>query len=88
MSKEIHYSDEPLGEIKIIPDFLPPPEDLVIHEDSVKITISLSRESIDFFKDEAKRHHIQYKTMIRYLLELYVEKHKSLIKNSGQGAKQ
>jgi hypothetical protein len=30
MKKKIHYSNEPIGEIKIIKDFLPSPEKLVI----------------------------------------------------------
>ena len=55
MSKKIKYSDNNLGEIKVIPDFLPSPEELAFRDDSVKVTISLSQSSVDFFKREAKK---------------------------------
>ena len=73
MTEKIKYTDEPLGEVKIIPDFLPSPEELAFREESVKVTISLSRKSVQFFKAEAKRHHTQYQRMIRQLLDAYVE---------------
>jgi len=66
--------DEPLGNLKVIRDFLPPPEDLVVRDEGVKITISLSRRSIEFFKGEAKKHDTQYQRMIRRLLDAYAEK--------------
>ena len=56
MSAKIKYSDEPIGPVKIVADFLPSPEELAFKEDTVKVTISLSRESIDFFKREARKH--------------------------------
>jgi len=72
MKKNNEYSDEPLGDIRVIDDFLPPPEDLVFKEDNVKITLGLSRRSVEFFKTEAKKHHTQYQKMIRRLLDFYV----------------
>jgi len=73
MSSKIKYTDEPLGEIKIVPDFLPSPEELAFREESVKVTISLSKKSIDFFKAEASKHHTQYQRMIRQLLDMYAD---------------
>jgi len=75
MKKKIKYTDEPMGEIKIIEDFLPPPEELVFKEDNTKITIALSRRSIKFFKQQAKKHNTQYQKMIRNLLDEYVAQH-------------
>ena len=49
MSKIIKYTDEPFGDIKIIEDFLPSPKDLIFKEENVKVTISLTKESIEFF---------------------------------------
>ena len=72
MKKDNRYSDEPLGDIRVIDDFLPPPEKLVFKEDNVKVTLGLSRRSIEFFKREAKKHHTQYQKMIRRLLDFYV----------------
>ena len=78
MSEQIQYSDEPLGEFKIIPDFLPPPDQLVLKEERVKITISLNKESVSFFKEEAAKYHTQYQKMIRSLLDSYVLHQRSL----------
>ncbi|MEN8218946.1 MAG: CopG family transcriptional regulator [Pseudomonadota bacterium] len=72
MNKPIEYTDEPLGELKIVPDFLPKPEALVFKEEKVQITLSLSKVSFEFFKTEAKKHQIQYHEMIRHLLDSYV----------------
>lgn len=72
---KIKYTDEPLGEVRIIDDFLPSPEQLVFKEDNVKVTITLSKSSIDFFKKEAKKHHTQYQKMIRRLLDIYADHH-------------
>lgn len=74
MKKTINYTDGEIGNIKIIEDFLPTPEELVLKEDNTKITISLTTETVDFFKAEAKKHHTQYQKMIRNLLDVYVEK--------------
>lgn len=75
MNAKIKYTDEPLGELKVIPDFLPAPAELVFQDDTVKITITLSRSSVEFFKREAKKHHTQYQKMIRRLLDVYTQRH-------------
>ena len=74
MKKTINYTDGEIGNIKIIEDFLPTPEELAVKEDNTKITISLTTETVNFFKAEAKKHHTQYQKMIRNLLDVYVEK--------------
>jgi hypothetical protein len=75
MSKKIKYTDEPLGNLKVVPDFLPRPEELVFRDEGVKVTIALSKKSVEFFKDEARKHHTQYQRMIRRLLDAYTERH-------------
>ena len=75
MTAKIRYTDESLGEVKVIPDFLPSPDELVFREESIKVTISLSRKSVEFFKSEAAKHHTQYQRMIRRLLDIYVDSH-------------
>jgi predicted DNA binding CopG/RHH family protein len=74
MNKTIKYTDGEINNIKIIEDFLPPPEELAFKDENTKITISLTKETVDFFKDEAKKHHTQYQKMIRNLLDIYVSK--------------
>ena len=71
MKEKIKYSNGPINKVEIIPDFLPSPEDLALKEETVKVTISLSKASIDFFKKEAKQHHTPYQKMIRRLLDEY-----------------
>lgn len=75
MSAKIKYTDEPLGSLTVIPDFLPPPKDLVFQDEGVKVTLALSKRSVDFFKNEAQRHHTQYQRMIRRLLDAYATHH-------------
>jgi predicted DNA binding CopG/RHH family protein len=75
MKKTLKYTDELIGDIKIIEDFLPSPKDLIFKEENIKVTISLTKESIDFFKAEAKKHHTQYQKMIRNLLDIYADNH-------------
>lgn len=72
MSRKIAYTDGPVGDVKIVADFLPAPADLVFKDEQVKVTIGLSRASVQFFKEQARRHHTQYQKMIRRLLDLYV----------------
>ena len=81
MSKTIKYTDESFGDIKIIKDFLPSPEDLIFKEEKVKVTISLTKESIDFFKAEAKKHYTQYQKIIRNLLDVYANDHSRRLTN-------
>ncbi len=41
----------------------------------MKITISLSKRSVDFLKSEASKHHTHYGQMIQKLIDEYVEAH-------------
>jgi predicted DNA binding CopG/RHH family protein len=83
MSKRIKYSNEPI-EAEVIADFLPPPEQLARAEVSVKVTIALSRRSIEFFKEAAERNNTSYQRMIRHLLDTYADQHQAaLTKRSG-----
>jgi predicted DNA binding CopG/RHH family protein len=77
MSKKINYSDGPIDEVKVIRDFLPPPAELAFREETVKVTIALSRASVEFFKQEAARNQVSYQRMIRRLLDEYTLLHSS-----------
>ena len=61
--------------LRIVRDFLPSPEDLVFRDEGVKVTIALSKRSVEFFKGEARKHNTQYQRMIRRLLDAYAEHH-------------
>jgi predicted DNA binding CopG/RHH family protein len=57
----------------VVPDFLPSPAKLAFREEGVKVTLALSKKSVEFFKSEARKHRTQYQRMIRRLLDAYVE---------------
>ncbi len=73
MSEKIQYKNGPKGDWRVVDDFLPPPDQLVLKEEQVKITIALSRESVDFFKKEARKRQIPYQKMIRRVIDLYAD---------------
>ena len=71
MTTKIKYTNEPIGKVRVISDFLPSPEELALKDETVKVTIALSKTSIEFFKKEAKKYNTQYQKMIRRLLDEY-----------------
>ncbi len=75
MKRPTKYTNEPLGRPRGVDDFLPPPGELVFREDTEKVTIALSKRSVDFFKREARLHGTQYQRMIRALLDRYAQAH-------------
>lgn len=78
MSKKINYEEVDLGRLEKIDDFLPKPEELVSKRGKVKVTMELSKESVDFFKGEAIKYKVPYQMMIRNLLDRYAKKFNSL----------
>ncbi len=75
MRRRIRYTDEPMGAPRVVTDFLPPPGRLALKEETVKVTISLSRASVSFFKKQAKAHGTSYQRMIRRLIDLYASQY-------------
>ena len=75
MKKKINDPDMPIGKLTRIPDFLPKPEDLAFPSDLVRVTIYLHKDSVEFFKKQAKRHRTKYQRMIRELLDKYADQH-------------
>ena len=77
MKKKISYSNAPkdiaeiISKAKIIKDFLPSPEKLVLKEDTIKITLFLNRKSVAFFKKKAKEAHVPYQRMIKRVVDIY-----------------
>nr|WP_136252600.1 CopG family transcriptional regulator [Ningiella ruwaisensis] len=83
MTKEIIYSDEDIGDVKFLTDFLPSPKELKERNENTKITISLSKRSVEYFKREATNNEMQYQKLIRQLLDEYVS-HQEKAKKSSQ----
>jgi predicted DNA binding CopG/RHH family protein len=71
MKTKTKYTEEPMGELRVVRDFLPSPDQLVLKEDNLKVTISLKKSSIDFFKQQAKKHKTSYQKMIREVVDWY-----------------
>ena len=87
MSAKIKYADEPLGKTQVVADFLPSPAGLAFREEGVKVTLALSKKSIEFFKAEATKYHTQYQRMIRRLLDAYVDAQALTLRSRGRGEK-
>ena len=75
MKPKIKYTDEDMGSTRVVEDFLPSPEQLALKEEKVKVTISLSKSSLRFFKSQADKYHTAYQRMIRNLLDAYAMQH-------------
>jgi predicted DNA binding CopG/RHH family protein len=73
-SKTVRYTAGEIGRTRVIADFLPSPDALVPREENVKVTLALSRRSVDFFKRAAKRRRVPYQRMIRALIDAYAER--------------
>lgn len=71
MKRSIKYTDE-LIEARVIGDFLPSPENLILKEKKTRVTLVLTQKSLDFFKSAAKKHGASYQAMIRRLIDYYV----------------
>lgn len=87
MSAKIKYTTEELGEPKVVADFLPAPSELAFREESVKVTLALSKKSVDLFKAEANKHQTQYQRIIRRLLDSYVDTQSLKSRSSGHAKK-
>ena len=71
MRSKIKYSNEQI-EGRVVEDFLPRPESLVLRERKTRVTLTLTKNSVDFFKKAAKKHKAPYQAMIRRLIDFYV----------------
>lgn len=74
-----------LGEYRVVPDFLPPPNELAYRDEGVKVTIALSKRSVEFFKSHAAMNHTQYQRMIRQLLDAYVDAYEQPVTRRATG---
>jgi hypothetical protein len=75
-NRTVRYTNGEIGRVGVVEDFLPPPDAPVARKDNVKVTIELSRRSVDFFKAAAKARRVRYQRMIRALVDAYAAKQK------------
>ncbi len=78
--KKTKYTEAPpdikeaIEQSEVIEDFLPKPSELVFKEDNVKVTLELSRRSVNIFKKYADKKGFKYQRMIRNLVDQYANK--------------
>ena len=73
-SRTVKYTAGEIGRVRVVKDFLPAPDALVPREENVKVTLQLSRRSVEFFKRAAKQRRVPYQRMIRALVDAYAGK--------------
>ena len=71
--KRITYTKGDIGDVRVIEDFLPPPDQLLFKDEEVKVTLPLKRRSLEFFKRQAARRHKSYQHMIAALIDRYAD---------------
>jgi hypothetical protein len=67
------YTTGEIDRVRVIPDPLPSPGDLVPREENLKVKLSLSRRSLDLFKRGVKKRRVPYHRMIGALGDTYPE---------------
>lgn len=79
MSK-VSYTDAPddaresLEDPIFMNDLLPSPEEFIRKTKKEKITIAIDKDSLDLYKQYAKKHDAKYQSMMNGVLSSYAEK--------------
>lgn len=76
MKRKDRDPDLPIGKLKEVPDFLPHPAELAKSKTKIIVTIGLDKETVEFFKKQAKTNRTKYQKMIREVLDRYAEHYK------------
>jgi len=72
--RKIKIIDMPVGKLTRVKDTLPSPEELMVGDKTVKVTLRLSESSLKFFKQYAQKYHTKYQKVIRKLIDVYAER--------------
>ncbi len=67
--------DQPIGSLKRVSDFLPPPNELISEIEKKKITLVLDNDVISIFKNLADKNGTKYQKMMREVLKGYAKKY-------------
>ena len=70
--KKQHDPNMPIGKLTRVEDTLPSPRELARSIEGVRITIVLNKSSVEYFKKQARQHHMKYQRMMRQVLDRYV----------------
>ena len=72
MNNETEYSDEPMEigrEVKILPNAA----ELANMARTERATLTLTKTTLDFFRQQAKKEHVSYNVLIRNALDEYIK---------------
>ena len=72
--KKNYDPDMPVGKTRRVKDILPPPSEL-FEDEKVRVTVYLSKSSVNYFKKQARKYHTKYQRMIRELVDHYASNH-------------
>jgi hypothetical protein len=70
MKKRTKYTDERM-EFTVIPDFLPPPEELVRRKRKVRVTLEVREPTVALFRKKAGKSAAGYRGLMEELLDIY-----------------
>ncbi len=73
--EKVKDSNEPRGKLTPVGDFLPPPEELIPSEETIKITVAVDSKTLKFFKEYANKSGLKYQRIIREVLKGYARKY-------------
>lgn len=74
MKKEIVYTDEPM-ELGRDVDILPSPEEMAAMIRTERATLTLTKATLDFFREKAAQENVSYTALIRNTLDAYTLEH-------------
>jgi len=66
-------NNQNVNEVSRFKSSMPSLDQLAQKEDAVKVTLSLTKSSVDYFKSEAAKREVCYQVMIRNLIDEYVK---------------
>jgi predicted DNA binding CopG/RHH family protein len=75
MKKDRFDLNMPIGKLTRVPDFLPSPKELMADEQTVKVTLRLSEDSIKTLKQYAQKYHTKYQRIIRRIVDSYAKQY-------------
>lgn len=77
MKKRRRYTEGPesLKTAKVIEDIFPSPEDLLLEDETIRISINLTKSTVESFKRFANEHDTKYQRVIRRLLDEFAAQH-------------
>ena len=71
MKKKIIYTNEPMTIGKMV-DILPSPAELARKVRTERATLTLTKETLDYFRREAEKENVSYNILIRNALDEYI----------------